>query len=409
MDWALTPTRRIVTLLVLMAGAGACSHRAIVPEAVAKASLERTRIFDGHNDLAIHFAREQPEWSLERLNLAVLPGQSSVAKWQSGRVGGALVTTSSTLDPASPGQYASLRRSFAWFDDLIARHPDTVTKVVSLAELRAAHRVGKVGLIMTVEGGEQIEQSLANLRNAYARGVRSMGIVYNDHGAIGDGALPGQSSKAASGGLTPFGHSFIAEMNRLGMIVDLSHAAESTANQAIRAARAPVIFSHSGARRITDTPRNLSDETLQLVREHDGLVMVPLVPYFVSSTFARWWQAGEANFARLQAQFPNDAERVKRDSKRWDQENPAPAVHIADVADHIEHIARVAGHERVGVGSDFDGMGSHVIAPLADASMLPSLFIELARRGWSQRQLELLASRNFERIFGAVEAGATRH
>lgn len=236
-----------------------------------------------------------------------------------------------------------------------------------------------------------------------------MGIVYNDNGAIGDGALPGRNSKPASGGLTPFGRSVIAEMNRLGMIVDLSHAAESTANQSILESRAPVLFSHSGGRQVTDTPRNLSDQTLRLVRQHDGLVMVPLVPYFISSDYARWWEAGEANYARLQAQFPDDRERVKRDSTRWDQENPAPTVGIANVADHIEHIARVAGHERVGVGSDFDGMGSHVIAPLADASMLPHLFTELARRGWSQEQLEMLASRNFERLFGAVEAVAKRH
>lgn len=389
-------------------GAGACTHRATNPDALAQAALARAPIFDGHNDLAIHFASEQPIWSLQRLNLAQLPGQSSLAKWHAGRVGGALVTTGSTLEPGAPSHYPSLQRSFAWFDAMVALHPDTVAKVVSLTELRAARRGSKVGLIMAAEGGEQIDQSLHNLRDAYARGVRSMGIVYNDHGAIGDGALPGRNSKPPSGGLTPFGRSVVAEMNRLGMIVDLSHAAEATANQAILASRAPVLFSHSGARQITDTPRNLSDETLRHVRQRDGLVMVPLVPYFTSASHARWWEAGEANHARLQKEYPGDPERVRQESARWDQENPAPAVGVPDVADHIEHIARVAGHEHVGIGSDFDGMGSHVIPALADASLLPALFTELARRGWSRHRLELLASRNFERLLAAVEDAARR-
>ena len=405
MDRRLILYPRFGALLVLLAGVGACAHAPVDPRTVAQAALEGAPIFDGHNDLAIHFAREQPIWSLERLNLTNLRGQSNLATWQAGRVGGALVTTGSTLEPGAPGQYASLRRSFDWFDAVAAAHHDQVAKVTGANELRAARGAGKIALIMAIEGGEQLEQSLVNLRDAHDRGVRSIGIVYNDHGAIGDGALPDPDSRP-SGGLTPFGRSVIAEMNRLGMIVDLSHAAELTANQAIRFSRAPVLFSHSGARGVTGTPRNLSDETLRLVRQYRGLVMVPLVPYLVSSDYARWWNAGEANYARLQKQFPDDPERVNRESARWDEENPAPTVRIADVANHIDHVARIAGHAHVGIGTDFDGMGSHVIPALADASTLPALFEELARRGWSQQQLELLAGRNFERLFGAVERAA---
>lgn len=160
----LIPTLKTTLLLALLMGVAACTHRAVDPKTAAQVALERAPIFDGHNDLAIHFANEQPEWSLERLNLAMLPGQSNLAKWRAGRVGGALVTTSSTLDPASPGQYASLQRSFAWFDALIARHPDTDAKVVSLTELQAARRAGRVGLIMAVEGGEQMERSVGNIQ-----------------------------------------------------------------------------------------------------------------------------------------------------------------------------------------------------------------------------------------------------
>lgn len=401
--------RRLGFLLLAVAALGGCTHLSPSPEDRARAALERTPIFDGHNDLAIHFAGEEPQWSLERLSLEQLPGQSSLGKFRAGRVGAALITTSSALAAGSPSHFPSLLRSFDWFDGVVARHPQAVAKVTGLRELRQAQRTGRIGLMIAVEGGEQIDGSLENLRRAYARGVRSMGIVYNDNNVIGDGGMPsaaGRHSKA--GGLTPFGRAVIAEMNRLGMIVDLSHAAETTAMQAIAASRAPVLFSHSGAQTVTDSPRNLSDSTLALVGRSGGVVMVPLVPYFVSNAHWRWWSEGEANYARLQSLYPDDAKRVAAESQQWDRKHPAPSVGISDVADHIEHVARTAGYDHVGIGSDFDGMGSFVIPQLADASMLPALFVELARRRWSQAQLEALAGGNFQRLLAAVERASAR-
>lgn len=400
--------RRLATLLIIASVAGGCAHRTADPVTVAARALEREPVFDGHNDLAIHFAREEPAWSLQRLNLDRLPGQSSLAKLRAGQIGGALVTTGSALPPDSPAHFPALTRSFDWFDALVAEHPGSVAKVESLAELRDTRRRGKIALMMAVEGGAQIDGSLANLRVAYARGVRSLGIIYNDHDAIGDGGMPGDGSRNAAGGLTPFGREVIAEMNRLGMIVDLSHAAETSARQAIAASRAPALFSHSAARALTSSPRNLSDDLLRLAGSRGAVVMVPLVPYFVSEAHWRWWSAGEANYARLKRMHPDDPERVAAESRRWDAENPEPQVGIDEVADHIEHVARMAGFASVGIGSDFDGMGSHVIPALADASMVPALFEELARRGWSQPQLEALASGNFERLLAAVEAASER-
>ncbi len=392
------------SLFVLAAALGGCTHLSPAPDVRARAALERTPIFDGHNDLAIHFAGEKPQWSLERLSLERLPGQSNLGKFRAGGVGGALITSSSALEPGSPAHFESLQQSFDWFDSLVARHQQSVAKVSSLAELRQARRSGKIALMMAIEGGDQIDGSLDNLRTAYGRGVRSLGIVYNDHNAIGNGGMPDPTrARLPAGGLTPFGRAVIAEMNRLGMIVDLSHAAETTTTQAISASRAPVLFSHSAARVLTASPRNLSDPTLRLVARTGGVVMVPLVPYFVSEAYSRWWNKGEANYARLQGLYPDNAKRVAAESRQWDQQNPAPSVGISDVADHIEHVARTAGHDHVGIGSDFGGMGSHVIPQLADASMLPALFVELARRGWSQAQLEALAGGNFERLLADVE------
>lgn len=400
---------RFAALLFFAATVGACAHQPADPASVASAALERTPVFDGHNDLAVHFAYGEPPWSLEKVDLERLPGQSSLAKLRSGHIGGALITTGSALAPEAATHFEALKRSFDWFDSLVVRHQGAVAKVTSLAELRESRQRRKIALIMAIEGGEQIDASIPNLGAAYARGVRSLGIIYNDHNAIGDGGMPSNfASRPAAGGLTPFGLEVIAEMNRLGMIIDLSHAADDSAQQAMRASRAPVIFSHSGARALTSSPRNLSDETLRLAHRRDALVMVPLVPYLVSDAHWRWWSQGEANFARLEKLYPNDRARVIAESRRWDAEHPQPAVAVGDVADHVEHIARLVGFENVGIGSDFDGMGSHVIPALADASRVPALFEELARRGWSQAQLEALASRNFERLLGSVERAAAR-
>lgn len=375
----------------------------------AGAALARTPVFDGHADLAIHYLRASPPWSLDAHDLrARLPGQADLPRWRTGRVGGALVTIGSDRPPGAGDHFPRLLASLDWFDGLIARYRDDISKVSTAAELRAARESGRMALIPAIEGGDQIDNSLENLRAAYRRGVRSMLIVYDHNNAIGDGAMVFGSSRAISaprhGGLTPFGRALVAEMNRLGMLIDLSHAAEETALQAIAVSRAPVIFSHSGARAIADTPRNLSDETLHALRENGGIVMVPLVPYLTTTAHWRWWSSGEARYAELAAAHPDDEVVIERGMAEWDAANPQPEVTIGHVADQIEHIARVAGHDHVGIGTDFDGMGSFVIRDLADASHLPALFAELARRGWTQVRLEALAGGNFERVFAQAEA-----
>ncbi len=190
------------------------------------------------------------------------------------------------------------------------------------------------------------------------------------------------------------------------MIVDLSHAEETTALQAMSLSRAPVIFSHSGARARADTARNLSDRALRALRADGGIVMVPLAPYLTTTAHWRWWSSGEARYAELVAAHGDGHSAVSTGMTAWDAANPEPEVTVAHVADQIEHVARVAGHEHVGIGSDFDGMGRFAIPALADASRLPSLFAELARRGWTDAHLHALASGNFERVLGDVEAAS---
>lgn len=366
---------------------------------------------DGHSDFAVHYLRQG--WSVEAHDIErSLPGQADVPRWQAGRVNGALVTIGSDLPPGSAGHFPRVLASIVWFDALIDRHGDAIFKARSAADFDHAEILGRIALMPAIEGGDQIDASLANLRTAYAAGVRSMGLVYDHHNAIGDGAMamPFSLRIAAnpSGGLTPFGRRVIAEMNRLGMVVDLSHAAQSTALQAIDASTAPVIFSHSGARALANTPRNLSDAVLREVARTGGIVMVPLVPYLTTTAHWNWWTAGEAHYAALQAKHGNDQAAISRGMAEWDATNPQPAVTVANVADQIEYIARITGRDQVGIGTDFDGMGSFAIADLSDASKVPRLFAELSRRGWTERDLRKLAQGNFLRVLRKVETSAQR-
>lgn len=368
-------------------------------------------VFDGHNDLAIHYLRAEPRWSINAHDLARrMPGQSDIPRMQAGGVIGALITVGSDQEPASAGHFPRALASLDWFDAIVRRHANVIVHARSADEIAAARQAGRIAFIPAIEGGDQIDGSLRNLRTAWRRGVRSMTIVYDHHNAFGDGAMamPWSSPSLVRphGGLSRLGRRLVVEMNAIGMLVDLSHASEATALQALEIARAPAIFSHSGARALADTPRNLSDRTLRALARNGGIVMVPLVPFLTTTAHWRWWSSGEARYAALNAELAGDETRVAHAMAEWDRTHPEPPVTIADVADQIDHVARIAGHDHVGIGSDFDGMGRFVVRDLADASRLPLLFAELERRGWTESQLNALASGNFERV---LRAAGRRH
>ncbi len=384
---------------------GACAS------ATTTGQIRPVPIFDGHNDLAIHYMRRG--WAVDAFDFSVsLPGSSDLPRWRAAGVSGALVTIASDRGIGASDHFPRLLVALDWFDALVARHPRDLVRIGSSAELRRARERGLIGLVPAIEGGDQVDASLANLRAAYDRGVRSMTIVYDHHGPMGDGAMVFESSRAVArppvGGLSPFGREVVREMNRMGMIVDVSHAAETTVRDVLRLSRAPVIFSHSGARALADTPRNVSDEVLRLLAANEGVVMIPFAPYLTTDAHWRWWSSGEARHAALVAAHPSDPAAVEAGMASWDRANPQPEVTIAQVADQIEHVARIAGHDHVGIGSDFDGMGSFAVRGLAHSGELQALLDELRRRGWSQSEIQALAFGNFERVFARVEQAAAR-
>jgi membrane dipeptidase len=269
--------------------------------------------------------------------------------------------------------------------------------------VRASLGRGKIASLLGLEGGHAIENSLALLREYYARGARYMTLTHNVTLDWADAAL----DSAKHGGLTPFGREVVREMNRLGMIVDLAHVSPGTMSAALDVTEAPVIFSHSAARALVDHRRNVPDSILARVPRNGGVVMVPFVTSFTSKAVKADDDALDAETAAASKRHPNDAAAVRDEVAKWRAGHPRPKATIADVADAIDHVKQIAGVDHVGIGSDFDGITETVVG-LEDVSKYPNLFAELARRGWSDAELKKLSNGNVLRVLKQVETVAAR-
>jgi membrane dipeptidase len=257
-----------------------------------------------------------------------------------------------------------------------------------------------------MEGGHSINNSLATLRMLYRLGARYMTLTHTKNTDWADAA----GDEARTHGLTPFGEDVVREMNRLGMLVDLSHVTDETMRAALRVTRAPVIFSHSSARALCDHPRNVPDDVLQMVKTNGGIVMTCFLPGYLTEPQRQRFETGEAERARLQKLHPDDPAKVESEMQVWRRKpDQSPRATLQDVANHIDHIRKVAGVDHIGIGSDFDGF-SGPPAGLEDVSKYPDLFAELLRRGYTEQDLKKIAGENLLRVMRAVErvAATTR-
>jgi membrane dipeptidase len=286
---------------------------------------------------------------------------------------------------------------------IIARYPDTFVLATSVAEIRRAHRQGKIASMLGMEGGYGIENSLGALRAYHALGVRYMALTHNSHTDWADAAA---QVPARHDGLTAFGEEVVREMNRLGILVDLSHASPATMADALRVTEAPVIFSHSSARGVCDVPRNVPDDILRELPRNGGVVMITFVAGFINCEVGKVLNPAMAELA-LRARAAGSAAERRRIMSEGIAGIRVPKTTIAMVADHIEHVRRVAGIDHVGIGGDFDGNPTWPEG-LSDVSMYPNLFAELIRRGWSDRDLRKLAGENALRAMEAAEKVAGR-
>jgi len=282
---------------------------------------------------------------------------------------------------------------------MIAAYPDVFLLATRAADVERARREGRIASFLGMENGQALENSLGALRQFYELGVRYMTLTHGRNTDWADSA----TDTPAHGGLTPFGREVVSEMNRLGMLVDISHVSAAAMRQVLDVSQAPVIFSHSSAQALVDHPRNVPDDVLKRVAKNGGVVMVTFIPAFVSTEAAAYGK--DIELAVQGAKTTEEMGRIEEEFAKT--HGPAPKATLAQVADHIEHVAKVAGHDHVGIGSDFYGSTDEPKG-LEDVSRFPDLFAELIRRGWSDGDLEKLAGGNVIRALGAAEAAATR-
>jgi membrane dipeptidase len=370
----------------------------------ARKLLDHTILIDGHNDLpwAIRDDKKAPGDIVAYDLRQRTTGQTDIARFREGRVGAQFWSV--YIPGELPGGFA--RTQLEQIDlarRVIARYPETFRLTGTVAEVRAAHKAGRIASLLGIEGGHAIEDSLGALRAYYDLGVRYMTLTHNTHTSWADSAA---QMPPAHGGLTAFGEDVVREMNRIGMLVDLSHTSVDTMHDALRVSQAPVIFSHSAAQAVCNVPRNAPDDVLRELKKNGGVFMVTFVPGFVDPEVAKITQPAIEEFNRRSREAKSDQERQQLADEIIGNLKLPPTT-VANVADHIEHVRKVAGVEYIGLGGDFDGT-TFLPEDLADVSMYPNLFAELMRRGWSDRDLKLLAGENLLRALGQAEAVAKR-
>jgi membrane dipeptidase len=371
----------------------------------ARALHRSVPLVDGHNDYPWAVREKSPSLDLAAVDIRG-PQPRTMTDIPRLRAGGVGAQFWSVYVPASLQGQAAVRTVLEQIDlvhRLVARYPDTFALARTAAEVERIFKAGRIASMPGMEGGHAIDSSLAALRMMYALGVRYLTLTHSDNLPWADAA----TDTPRLGGLSAFGEEVVREMNRLGMLVDLSHVSPDTMDDALRVSRAPVIFSHSSARAICDHPRNVPDDILTKLRANGGVVMVTFVPQFVAPEAGRLYPQQLEEARRLRALHPDDPAAVQAGLREWTRAHPGPAATLAMVADHIDHIRRVAGIDHVGLGSDFDGIET-VPAGLEDVSKFPALTAELLRRGYSEAAVKKVLGQNVLRVMREAERIAAR-
>jgi membrane dipeptidase len=402
-------------ILPTLAVASAPSGEAADYSARLDHALEATPLVDGHNDLPWilreRFQSRFPSFDLAKntaelsVPTGAVPLMTDIPRMRAGRVGGQFW---SVWVPEGPEAVQTTLEQIDFVKRLAGHYPKDLEMAYSAADVRRIHRAGRIACLIGIEGGHQINNSLAVLRQMYNLGARYMTLTHSANTAWADSATDGP----VHNGLTPFGREIVREMNRLGMLVDLSHVAPKTMSAALAVAEAPVIFSHSSARALVDHPRDVPDDVLRKVAANGGIVMVNFYAVYVSEVRNRWGADYAGEKARESSPpfgglYIGQPERAKEALADWEKEHPRPNATLGQVANHIEHIRDIAGVDHVGLGSDFDGMDEPP-AGLENVARFPALLTELMRRGWTDDDVAKVAGGNLLRVMTAVEAVAAK-
>jgi membrane dipeptidase len=375
--------------------------------------LEQTPLIDGHNDLAWEI-RDRYKSRLASIDLKtdtsklpvgpdMAPLMTDIVRLRAGHVGGQFWSVWVPVDVKGPEAVQMTLEQIDLVKRMAARYPADFEIAYTAADVRRIHRAGKIASLIGIEGGHQINNSLAVLRQMYDLGARYMTLTH----VLTTGWADSATDAPRHHGLTPFGEDVVREMNRLGMLVDLSHVSPDTMRAALRVSTAPVIFSHSSARALVDHPRDVPDDVLKLVAANGGVVMVNFATAYVSDAVNRWEADRSAEVARYESPpygglYIGQPDRAKAALAAWEHEHPKPQATLAQVADHIDHVRQVAGIDHVGLGSDFDGIPD-TPRGLEGVDKYPDLLVELMRRGWSDGDVAKVAGANVLRVMADCE------
>jgi membrane dipeptidase len=408
--------RTLPALIVLALAMPVASGQSTQP--AADPFLERARrllrdapVFDGHNDFP-WVVREKAQLDIDKLDLrhdlrhVDASVMTDFARLKAGGVGAQFWSVYVPAPAAGQSEGPSVSATLQQIDivhRLIAKHPTELALALTADDVERLHKAGRIASLIGMEGGHSIDNSLGTLRMMYRLGARYMTLTHSLNTAWADSA----TDTAKLNGLSPFGEQVVREMNRLGMLVDLSHTSPATMAHVLRITAAPVIFSHSSARAVTDHARNVPDDILTELPRNGGVVMITFVPAFVSNEVAAHARRETEQRTKLTAELGGDAPAVTRALDEWRRANPAPRASLLQVADHVDHVKKVAGIDHIGLGSDFDGISS-VPVGLEDVSTFPTLLAELLRRGYSDDDIRKISFRNILRVMRQAEAVAAR-
>ena len=420
----MTGTRASLLMAGLLIAMGAAEAKppAAASDAELLARVERvlakTPLIDGHNDLPWEIRTREGGVDLAVDHTHSPRPADAPADWvglmtdiprlRAGHVGGQFWSVWIPATTTGPEAFKTTIEQIDIVHGMAARYPQAFQMAYSADDIVRIHKAGRVASLIGIEGGHQIDNSMATLRQMYTLGVRYMTLTHTLNNDWADSA----TANPQHNGLTGFGRAVVGEMNRLGMIVDLSHVSAKTMQDAIAASRSPVMFSHSGARGLIDHPRDVPDDVLRLVAQNNGIVMVNFFPGYISQERARWDSDRSAEETRYNSPpyyglYIGQPERAAAAMVEWDRLHPAPTVTLSEVADHLDYIRKIAGIESVGLGSDFDGIPTTPDG-LDGVDKYPALLVELARRGWTDSELTAVVGLNMLRVMRANEAVARK-
>ena len=366
----------------------------------ARDLLREFPVVDGHNDLPWAL-REQVRYDMAARDIAADQSahlHTDIPRLREGGVGAQFWSVYVRSDYAGDQAVSATLEQIDCVRQLLARHPADLRPALTAADMEAARAEGRIASLMGAEGGHSIADSLATLRALYALGVRYMTLTHNDNIAWADSA----TDEPGVGGLSAFGREVVREMNREGMLVDLSHVAATTMRDALDTTAAPVIFSHSSSRAVCDHPRNIPDDVLERLPANGGVAMVTFVPKFVLQAAVDWTAAADENMRAHGFHHLDTTAEAMKVHRAFEESNPRPVATVSTVADHLDHMREVAGIDHLGIGGDYDGT-AFTPDGLNDVTGYPNLIAELLDRGWSKADLAKLTWRNAVRVLGAAE------